>query len=147
MLHKNYAITPINMQNSIGIPLLDILVPKIGNCLFKVKFGAQTNSNMQNSRVVFIASVLDSKYPFWASLVQKMTQKNNLLKKSNMKNSMLMFTLSVFDRKYSFYGKFFSKNQISLLNLKFRIYTNSNMQNLMVIFILFFFILEIPCLS
>ena len=30
----------------------------------KVKFDTETNSNMQNSMVVFIASALDWKYPF-----------------------------------------------------------------------------------
>ena len=30
------------------------------------------DSNIQNSIVVFIASVLDWEYPFWASLIQKM---------------------------------------------------------------------------
>ena len=33
--------------------------PKIQNCLFKVKFDTKTNSNIQNSMVVSILSVLD----------------------------------------------------------------------------------------
>ena len=41
------------------------------NCHFKLKFGTYTNSNMQNSMVMFILSVFDWKYPFWANLVQK----------------------------------------------------------------------------
>ena len=36
--------------------------PKIQNCLFKVKFDTKTNSNLQNSMVVYILSVLDCKY-------------------------------------------------------------------------------------
>ena len=38
---------------------------------FKVKFDISTDSNMQNSMVVFAASVLDFKYLFWTSLVEK----------------------------------------------------------------------------
>ena len=37
----------------------------------KLKFGSQNNSNMQNSMVMYTLSVLDSKYPFKANLVQK----------------------------------------------------------------------------
>ena len=36
-----------------------------------MKFDTKTNLNMQNSMVVFNASVLDWKYPFWANFVQK----------------------------------------------------------------------------
>ena len=45
--------------------------PKNQNYQFKLKFGTYTNSNMQNSMVMFILSVFDWKYPFWANLVQK----------------------------------------------------------------------------
>ena len=41
------------------------------NCQFKLKVGTQTNSNWQNSMVVFTFFVLDGKYPFWANLIQK----------------------------------------------------------------------------
>ena len=34
------------------------------NYQFKIKFGPKTNSNMQNSMVVFAFSVLDRKHPF-----------------------------------------------------------------------------------
>ena len=67
------------MQNSMGMFTFLVLMflghvfgPKIQNCLFKVNFYTYTNSNMPNSMVVFIASVLDWKYPFWVSLFQKM---------------------------------------------------------------------------
>ena len=40
------------------------------NCQFKLKFGTWTNSNMQNSMVMFILFVLDWKCHFWTSLVQ-----------------------------------------------------------------------------
>ena len=35
-----------------------------------LKFGTYTNSNMQNSMVMFTFSAFDWKYPFWANLVQ-----------------------------------------------------------------------------
>ena len=38
---------------------------------FKLKFGSWTNSNMQNSMVVFTFAVLDQKHPFFSNLVQK----------------------------------------------------------------------------
>ena len=45
--------------------------PKIQNCLFKIKLGAEANSNMLNSVVMFRFSLLDQKYPFWTNLIQK----------------------------------------------------------------------------
>ena len=45
--------------------------PKNQNYQFKLKFGTYTNSNMQNSMVIFTFSVFDRKYSFWANLVQK----------------------------------------------------------------------------
>ena len=53
------------------IPFLGKFGPKNQNCHFKLKFGTYTNSNMHNSMVMFILSVFDWKYPFWANLVQK----------------------------------------------------------------------------
>ena len=46
------------------IPFLGKLGPKNQNCQFKLKFGTYTNSNMQNSMVVFTFSVLDQKQSF-----------------------------------------------------------------------------------
>ena len=45
--------------------------PENQNCQFKLKFGMQTDLNMQSSMVVFIFSDLDWKHPFWVNLVQK----------------------------------------------------------------------------
>ena len=53
------------------IPCLGKFGPKYQNYQFKLKFGTYTNSNMQNSMVMFIFFVFDRKYPFWANLVQK----------------------------------------------------------------------------
>ena len=49
------------------------LVKRNQSCQFKLKFGNQSNLNMQNSMVVlvFTFSVLDRKHPFCANLVQK----------------------------------------------------------------------------
>ena len=50
------------------------LVKRNQSCQFKLKFGNQSNLNMQNSMVVlvFTFSVLDRKHPFCANLVQKL---------------------------------------------------------------------------
>ena len=52
-------------------PFLGKFCQKNQNWQFKLKFGTQTNSNMQNSMALFIFSVLDRKHPFWANLAQK----------------------------------------------------------------------------
>ena len=53
------------------IPFLGKFGPENHNCQFKLRFGTKTNSNMQNSMVVFTLSVFDWKYYFWANLIQK----------------------------------------------------------------------------
>ena len=53
------------------IPFLGKLCPKHQNSHFKLKFGTYTNSNMQNSMVMFNFFVFDRKYRFWVNLVQK----------------------------------------------------------------------------
>ena len=53
------------------IPFLRKFGPKIQNCLFKVKLGIKTISNMQNFIIIFTFSVFIEKYPFWANLFQK----------------------------------------------------------------------------
>ena len=45
--------------------------PKNEDWRFKLKFGTQNNSNMQNSIMVFTFSVFERKHPFWLCLVQK----------------------------------------------------------------------------
>ena len=45
--------------------------PQDHNCQFELNFHTKTNSNMQNSRVVFTFCVLGWKYHFGANLVQK----------------------------------------------------------------------------
>ena len=53
------------------IPFLGKFGPKNQNCQFILKFGTQTNSNMQNSMGMFTVLGFDPKYLFWAYLVQK----------------------------------------------------------------------------
>ena len=53
------------------MPFLGKFGPENQNCQFKLKFVTSTNSNMQNSVVMFTFSVLSWKYPFWVKLVQK----------------------------------------------------------------------------
>ena len=55
----------------VEIPFLGKFGPKNQNCHFKLKFGTNTNSNIQNSMLMFIFLVFDWKYRFWANLVQK----------------------------------------------------------------------------
>ena len=40
-------------------------------CSYKLKFGFQANSYMQNSMVMFTFSIFNQNYPFWVNLVQK----------------------------------------------------------------------------
>ena len=54
----------------VQIPFLGKFGPKDQNYQFKLKFGTGTNSNMENSMVMFIFSLFDWKYP-WANLLQK----------------------------------------------------------------------------
>ena len=144
------------------IPYLGKFGPKNQNCHFKLKFGTYTNSNLQNSMVMFILSLFDRKYPFRANLDQKI--------------KLVMFIFFVFYLKYPFwenlfqnfkiltlgwnlvplliracriqcwcsffcfwseipfFGKFAPKSQNYQLKLKFASWTNSNMQNSMMLF-------------
>ena len=55
---------------STAIPFLGKFGPKNKNYQFILKFGTWTNSNMQNSMVMFNFSPFYWNYPFWANLVQ-----------------------------------------------------------------------------
>ena len=46
--------------------------PKNENCYFKLKFGTQTNLNMQNSMGVLTFSIFDQKHPFEINVVLKL---------------------------------------------------------------------------
>ena len=76
-------------------------------CQIKLKFGAQTSSNMQNSMMVFILSVGDQKYPYCANLVQKI----KIFRKSNsdMLNSMVILFYLLLARN-TLFGQIWSRN-------------------------------------
>ena len=52
-----------------------LFLGKIGpinqNCQFKLEFGNYTNSNIQNSMVMFTFSALYRKHPFWETKVNE----------------------------------------------------------------------------
>ena len=47
--------------------------PKCQNYQFKLKFGSYSNSNMQNSMMLFTFFIFDQECTFWANLVQIVT--------------------------------------------------------------------------
>ena len=89
-------------------PFLRKFGPKNQNCQFKLEFGAQTSSNMQNSMALFTFPVLDRKLfgggkfgpkkQNWQFKLKFGTQTN-----SNMQNSMALLTFSVLDWKHPFW--------------------------------------------
>ena len=99
------------------VPFLGKFGQKTQNCQFKLKFGTQTNSNMQNSMVMFTFSLFDWKYLFWVNLVQKNQNCQFELKfgtqtNFNMQNSMVVFTFSVLDQKNPFLANLVQKIKI-----------------------------------
>ena len=52
-------------------PSLGKFGPKNKNCQFKLKFSIFTNSNEQDSMVVFAFSAFNQKYLLWANLIYK----------------------------------------------------------------------------
>ena len=89
--------------------------PNNQNCKFKLKLGTYTNSNMQNSMVMFTFS-----YP---NLVRKIK-----LTSVNMQNSMVIGAFSVLDQNYLFWLNLIKKLKLSA-RMKFGTESNSNMQN------------------
>ena len=92
---------------------------------------------MQNySKVVFISSSLDWKYPFWENLVQEIKifsfSWNLVLSPTQIWKIQWWCSLFLyhFEWKHSFYGKFVSKNQIACWswNLKPRLILKWKMQ-------------------
>ena len=69
----------------------NILLGKFGkknlNCWFKLKFGMETDLNMQNLMVVFILSALDWTYPFCTNFNCWFKLKFGTFANSNMENS------------------------------------------------------------
>ena len=99
---------------------------------------------------MFFASVLSLKCPFWAGLVQKMKIVSfgwNLIHSLTQWRTQWWCSLFLFLNDTPFYGKFVSKNENCLLKLKFRIQTNLNVQNSMVMFFFSFLDLFAQVLS
>ena len=100
-------------------------VPKSQNYQFKLKFGTQTNSKMQNSTAVFTFSVFDQKCPFLPNLVLIVKMINlswNLvptLIKIPAQISMVIFTFLFSHQKCPFLGKFGPKCQSCQFKVKF----------------------------
>ena len=103
------------------ISFLSKFGPKIQNCQFKLKFGTETNSNKQNSMVLFTFSVFNRKYPFWVSLVQKLKIVSfswNLVP-GLIRICKIQWWYSFFFRpEIPFLGKFGPKNQNCQFKLK-----------------------------
>ena len=100
----------------IGNNLFGQICFKKSNDQFKLKFGICTNSNMQNSIVVFTFFVFDQKFIFWENLVQNVKIVRLRL---NLQNSMMLFTFFVFDWKYTFWANLVQKIKIVSLSWNF----------------------------
>ena len=118
--------------------------PKNQNCQFQLKFGTQTNLNMQNSMVVFTFSALDQKNPFWGNFVQKSKiacsmciQIQKLIRICRIQWWCPFFLFQNRNTLFGlpFLGKFGLKNQNGQLELKIGTKTNTNMKNSVVMFI------------
>ena len=77
---------------------------------------------------MFTFFALDQKNPFWANLVKK-------IKIVNLSKNLLTF--SVFDHKYLSWANLVRKTHKCLFKVKFDTKTNLNMQNSMVVSILY----------
>ena len=90
----------------IGNTLFGQIWSKKSNYQLKLKFGSQTNSNMQNSMMLFTFFCFWVEIPFLGKFGSKNQNCHFMLKfgtytNSNMQNSMVMFILSVFGRIWS----------------------------------------------
>ena len=112
--------------------------PKCQNFLFKPKFGTQTNSNMQNTMMIFTLFASDWNSPFWTNLVQKIKilslTWSLLLRLIRICRMQWWYLLFVFKPETPFLGKLDPINQNCQFKPKFGTKTNSNMQNSMVVF-------------
>ena len=126
--------------------------PKSQNYQLKLKFGTYTNSNMQNSIMLFPFLLFEWKYPFWGNMVQKnkiVTLSWNLVP-TIIRTCRIQWWCSFFFCFWSeipFWDKFGRKSQNYHLKLKFVTYTNSNMKNSMMLFSVFCFWVQIPFLG
>ena len=92
------------------IPFLGKFGPKNKNCLFKLKFGTRTNSDMQNLLMMFTFQFMNGN-TFLGKFVEKKNHCQFKLKfgtqtNLNLCNSVVVFTFSVFDWKYTLRANF-----------------------------------------
>ena len=106
-----------------------MLIKKLSqNSQLKLKFGAKTNLNMQNSVVLFTFPAFDWKYPFGANFILEIEVW--YLEFSNMQNSAVAHFFPILTR-YNLFGWIWSKK--SKLS-KFGTLANSNMQSSLLMF-------------
>ena len=111
------------------------------NFQLKLKFGTWTNSNMLNSMMLFSFFVFEWKYPFSTNLVQKIkifTLSWNLVP-TLIRACRIQWWCSFFSfwSEIIFWDKFSPNSKNYQLRLKYGTYTNSNMQNSMMLFTFF----------
>ena len=118
------------------------------NYLSKIKVVAYTNWNVLNLIVTFICSALDMKYPFPANLTQEIKifcLRWNLVPRLIQIYWIRWWCSHFFlGPKIPSLGKFSPKIQNGLLKVKFGIKTNSNLSNLMMMFITFVLEILVP---
>ena len=99
------------------MPLLGKFGLKNQNTHFMLKFGTYTNSNTQNSVMLFTFFCFWVEMPFLGKFGPKNQNSHFKLKlgtytSSNMQNSMVMFILSVFDWECPFWANLVQKVKI-----------------------------------
>ena len=109
-----------------------------------MNFGTYSKSNMYNSVVVFIFSALDGKPLLWANLVEKIKvvslSRNLVPRLIRTCTIQWQCSLFLFQTGTILFGQIGPKTQNCQLKLRFGTYTNSNMQNAMVVFIFVLFL-------
>ena len=91
--------------------------PKCQNYQFRLKFGIETNPNVQNSMMLFTFLVLDSGNTFLRKFGPKNQDYHFKMKFGgypnwNMQNCMMLFTFLVFDWKYPIWANLGQKIKI-----------------------------------
>ena len=106
------------------IPLWGKFGPKNQNYQFKVKFGAETNSNMVNSMVIFTFLFSTQNSLFWENLIQKIKNVSFnwnlvpwLIRRCTIQWNCSMFLFPTGNTL--FFGRFDSKSQNCYSKLKF----------------------------
>ena len=107
-----------------GNTVLGKFGPNIQICQFKLKFGAQTNSNMQNWMEMFPTCVSNGKHFFWANSVEifkfvNLTWNLVLILIQICRTEWRMFTFSIINGNHLFWANLVQK--IKILNLSWNL--------------------------